>query len=170
MSSSTGCLEQKFKEIDAFIDSLPSLQGALVTVLHKAQEIYGYLPKELQLHISKRLDVPSAHVYGVVSFYSFFTMEPKGQCKISICMGTACFVCGAEAVLKQFEEELGIGPGETTADSAFSLDALRCLGACSLAPVVMINEKVYGKVSPSQVKSILAEYKHRTTEGGSHHD
>ena len=165
MSNVSSCQEVKFAEIDQYIDSLPDLRGALVTVLHEAQEIYGYLPTELQQHIAKRLKVPVAQVFGVVSFYSFFTMLPKGQCKISICMGTACFVCGADAILKEFERELKIGPGETSSDGMYSLDALRCVGACSLAPVVLVNEKVYGKVAQDQVKGIIEEYRN-SIEGG----
>ena len=169
MSNCTGC-QEKYAAIDKFIDALPSLQGALVTVLNEAQHIYGYLPRELQVHIAKRLGLPEAQVYGVVSFYSFFTMEPKGQCKISICMGTACFVLGASQVLQQFENELKISPGQTTEDLRFSLDALRCLGACSLAPVVMVNDKVYGKVTPQQVKSIIEEQMLLMAEGGDKRD
>jgi len=157
-------------EIDEYIDSLPTLQGSLIDVLSRAQSIYGYLPEELQLHIAKRIGVPASHVYGVVSFYSFFTMEPKGQCKISLCLGTACFVCGAEAILQEFIEDLKIGPGETTPDGVFSLDALRCVGACSLAPVVLVNDRVYGKVKPEQVKGIIEEHMQSMAKGGDDDD
>ena len=159
MSDCACCQENKFLAIDEYIDALADKKGALVTVLHEAQGIYGYLPADLQLNIARRLGVPAAQVYGVVSFYSFFTMEPKGKCTINICMGTACFVLGADAVLKEFEKELSIGPGETTSDGLFSLDALRCVGACSLAPVVQIGDKVYGKVAVDQVKGIIEEHK-----------
>ncbi|MCL2496993.1 MAG: NAD(P)H-dependent oxidoreductase subunit E [Symbiobacteriaceae bacterium] len=166
MSQSASCLTEKYGEIDKYIDNLPSLRGALVTVLHQAQTIYGYLPEELQLHIARRLNVPAAQVYGVVSFYSFFTMEPKGQCAISLCMGTACFVLGAGGVLQEFEKELGIKAGETTPDNLFSLDALRCVGACSLAPVVLVGDKVYGKATTSQVRGIIEEHMQRMAKGG----
>ncbi|MCL2549007.1 MAG: NAD(P)H-dependent oxidoreductase subunit E [Symbiobacteriaceae bacterium] len=170
MSNCVGCSERKFMEIDEYIDSLPTLQGSLIDVLSRAQSIYGYLPEELQLHIAKRIGVPASHVYGVVSFYSFFTMEPKGQCKISLCLGTACFVCGAEAILQEFIEDLKIGPGETTPDGVFSLDALRCVGACSLAPVVLVNDRVYGKVKPEQVKGIIEEHMQSMAKGGDDDD
>ncbi|NLL70736.1 MAG: NADH-quinone oxidoreductase subunit NuoE [Epulopiscium sp.] len=148
----------KCKQLDQFIDQLPSKKGELIAVLHKAQEIFGYLPKEVQQHIAKRLEVPVAKVYGVVSFYSFFSMEPKGEHPISICMGTACYVRGAEKVLNEFKKELNLEVGETTPDGKFSLLSLRCVGACGLAPVVMVGEKVYGRVTPEMVKDILKEY------------
>ena len=166
MSNCNRCSERKFAQIDQYIDALPTQKGALIDVLNRAQGIYGYLPSELQLHIAKRLGIPASHVYGVVSFYSFFTMVPKGQCKISLCLGTACFVCGAEAVMQEFMEDLKIGPGETTSDGIFSLDALRCVGACSLAPVVMVNDRVYGKVKPDQVKGIIEEHMQHMAIGG----
>ena len=126
--------------------------------MHHAQELYGYLPAELQLHIARKLGIPAAQVYGVVSFYSFFNMTPKGLHRISICMGTACFVRGSEAVLRAFENELGIKPGETTEDGLFSIDSLRCVGACGLAPVVMVDSKVYGRVTTTDVRGIIEEY------------
>ena len=126
--------------------------------MHHAQELYGYLPAELQLHIARKLSIPAAQVYGVVSFYSFFNMTPKGLHRISICMGTACFVRGSEAVLRAFENELGIKPGETTEDGLFSIDSLRCVGACGLAPVVMVDSKVYGRVTTTDVRGIIEEY------------
>lgn len=148
-----------FDELDNFIDALPTQQGALIQVLHHAQGIFGYLPKEVQLHIAKRLKVSPAKVYGVVSFYSYFTIEPKGEYKISVCLGTVCFVKGADKVLEEFEKQLGIKSGDTTDDFRFSLEGLRCVGACGLAPVVVVNSKVYGQVKPSQVSEILDHYK-----------
>lgn len=148
-----------FNELDIFIDTLPTKKGALIQVLHHAQGIFGYLPKEVQLYISKKLDVSPAKVYGVVSFYSYFTTEPKGEYKISVCLGTVCFVKGSDKVLKEFEKQLAIKSGETTSDHKFSLDGLRCVGACGLAPVVVVNGKVYGQVKPEQVSEILDHYK-----------
>lgn len=150
---------QKFTELDSFIDGLSDKdrEGCLIAVLHKAQELFGYLPKEVQLHVSRKLGLTAAKVNGVVSFYSFFTEEPKGKNVISVCMGTACFVRGGENILKEFESNLGIKAGQTTKDLEFSIDALRCVGACGLAPVVMVNGKVYGKVETSQVKEILKQ-------------
>ena len=131
----------------------------LINVLHSCQEHFGYLPAEIQEVVSEGLNVPVAKVYGVVTFYSFFTMIPKGKNPISICMGTACYVRGAEKVLDEFKKELGIQVGESTKDNKFSLSSLRCVGACGLAPVVMVGEKVYGRVSPDGVKDIIKEYK-----------
>ncbi|WP_170075026.1 NADH-quinone oxidoreductase subunit NuoE family protein [Paraclostridium dentum] len=153
------CNNDVFEELDEFIDSLPTKKGALIQVLHHAQGLFGYLPKEVQLHIAKKLDVSPAKVYGVVSFYSYFTTEQKGEYKISVCLGTVCFVKGADKILSEFEKQLGIKSGETTSDLMFSLEGLRCVGACGLAPVVVVNGKVYGQVKVGQVKDIIAEYK-----------
>lgn len=147
-----------FEELDKFIDALPTKSGALIQVLHHAQGLFGYLPKEVQLYISKKLDISPAKVYGVVSFYSFFTTEQKGKYKISVCLGTVCFVKGADKILAEFEKQLGIKSGETTSDLKFSLEGLRCVGACGLAPVVVVNGKVYGQVTVNQVKDIIDEY------------
>jgi len=130
----------------------------LINVLHKCQEHFGYLPAEVQEVISQELDVPVAKIYGIVTFYSFFTMSPRGQHPISICMGTACYVRGAEKVLDEFKKELKIEVGQTSSNGKFSLSSLRCVGACGLAPVVMVGEKTYGRVAPDDVKGILEEY------------
>lgn len=135
-------------------------QGSeLINVLHQVQGKLGYLPAEVQEVIAKELNVSVAKVYGVVTFYSFFTMIPMGEHPISICMGTACYVRGAEQVLAEFKRQLSIEVGQSTADGKFSLNCLRCVGACGLAPVVMVGEKVYGRVSPQMVKQIISEYK-----------
>ncbi|HBA05247.1 MAG TPA: NAD(P)H-dependent oxidoreductase subunit E [Clostridium sp.] len=147
-----------FKELEDFINSLPVKDGALIEVLHKAQHIFGYLPKEVQTFVADKLNLPISKVYGVVTFYSFFTTEPRGKNVINVCMGTACFVRGAGDVLKEFEKELDIKSGQTTEDMKFTLGSLRCVGACGLAPVLTVNDKVYGHCTPDQVKSILAEY------------
>lgn len=152
-----------FDKLDSFINSLPTKDGSLIQVLHHAQEIFGFLPKEVQLYIAQSLNIPPSKVYGVVSFYSYFTTEPKGKYKISVCLGTVCFVKGSDKILEQFEKELGIKVGETTDDLLFSLEGLRCVGACGLAPVVVINGKVYGQVKPSDVSNILDSY--RNLEG-----
>ncbi|MDF2612631.1 MAG: hypothetical protein K0S71_417 [Clostridia bacterium] len=148
-----------YAQLAKFIDELPEKRGALISVLHKAQSIFGYLPREVQIFVGKKLGVPVSQVYGVVSFYSFFTMIPKGKYPISVCLGTACYVRGADKVLDVFKRELGIEVGQTTADGKFSLDALRCVGACGLAPVVLVGEKVYGRIGTAEeVKKIIAEY------------
>lgn len=149
---------QMFMELEAFINELPSKEGALIEVLHKAQHIFGYLPSEVQAFVAEKLEIPVSKVYGVVTFYSFFTTEPRGKNVINVCMGTACFVRGAGDVLKEFEKQLNIKSGETTADMHFTVGSLRCVGACGLAPVVTVNDKVYGHVTKDQVQKIIAEY------------
>lgn len=135
--------------------------GELINVLHETQDQFGYLPAEVQEFVAHNLGVSAAHVYGVVTFYSYFTMIPKGDFPISICMGTACYVRGAEKILDEFKKELNIKVGETTEDGRFSINCLRCVGACGLAPVVMVGEKVFGRVSPDGVKAIIDEYKEK---------
>lgn len=133
--------------------------GELINVLHQTQSYIGYLPAEAQELIAKELHISVAQVYGVVSFYSFFTMTPKGENPISVCMGTACYVRGAEKVLDEFKRLLNLNVGETTPDGKFSLTALRCIGACGLAPVITIGDQVYGRLAPDDVKTILEQYK-----------
>lgn len=152
--------QDKLQELDAYIDSLDDKKGSLIHVLHRAQNLFGYLPMEVQLYIARKLDVPGAKVFGVVSFYSYFTTEPRGKHTISVCMGTACFVKGSEAVLKKFMSDLGIEKnGGMSADKMFTVRDVRCIGACGLAPVVMVGEKVYGHVSADDVKGIIDEYR-----------
>lgn len=131
--------------------------GELINVLHQTQDYLGYLPAEAQELIAECLHIPTAKVYGVVSFYSFFTMTPKGKHPVSVCMGTACYVRGAEKILDEFARLLKINVGETTADGEFSLASLRCVGACGLAPVALVGDNVYGRLTQAQVKDIIAE-------------
>jgi len=145
----------KIKEICSSFNNDPQ---ELINVLHKCQEHFGYLPAEVQEVVSQELVVPVAKIYGVITFYSFFTMTPKGKHPVSICMGTACYVRGAEKVLDEFKKELGLQVGQTTPDGKFSLSSLRCVGACGLAPVVMVGDKTYGRVAPDDVRNILKEY------------
>lgn len=148
-----------FQELEQYINEIPDKKGMLIAVLHKAQGIFGYLPREVQVFVGKQLNIPISQVYGVVSFYSFFTMKPKGKHPVAICLGTACYVRGAGKIVDYFKKELEIEVGETTPDGKFSLDALRCVGACGLAPVVLVGEKVYGRITTAeQVRDILAEY------------
>jgi NADP-reducing hydrogenase subunit HndA len=143
-------------------------QGSeLINVLHQVQGKLGYLPAEVQEVIAKELNISVAKVYGVVTFYSFFTMIPLGEFPISICMGTACYVRGSEQVLGEFKRQLKVEVGQSTPDGKFSLNCLRCVGACGLAPVVMVGEKVFGRVSPQQVKNIIATYKEVSSEAKS---
>ncbi len=154
---------EKRAELEAYLRTLPvgedreRNRGFLIQSLHKAQEVFGYLPEEVQLLVAQHLKLHLAEVYGVVSFYSFFTDKPVGRYRISVCMGTACFVRGASKVLDEFRRYLTIGEGETTADGKFTLGALRCVGACSLAPVVTVNGRVYGNVTPKKVADILED-------------
>lgn len=151
--------QDKLDKIVEICDLFNNDKGELINVLHQTQHAFGYLPAEVQEVIANRLNVSTAHVYGVVTFYSYFTMIPKGRFPISICTGTACYVRGAEKVLDEFKKQLKITVGETTKDGKFSLSCLRCVGACGLAPVVLVGEKVFGRVSPESVKSILETYK-----------
>lgn len=149
-----------FDELDSLIDNLPETdESALIYVLKEAQGIFGYLPKEVQLHIAGKLGVSPAKVYGVVSFYSYFSTNPVGEHKISVCLGTACFVKGSKDVLAELEKQLEIKAGETTKDLKFTIECLRCVGACGLAPVVVIDGKVYSRVTPEDVTSIINEYR-----------
>ena len=132
--------------------------GALMPVLQQAQEIYGYLPLEVQEMISLGLDIPLEEVYGVVTFYSQFSLYPKGQYKISVCLGTACYVKGSGDIYDKLSRSLGIKGGECTPDGKFSLEACRCIGACGLAPVMTINDDVYGRLSVDEIEGILAKY------------
>lgn len=148
--------EEKLRQVIARHKGEP---GATMPVLQAAQEIFGYLPEEVQIIIAEGLDIPLSEVYGVASFYAQFSLNPKGTYQISICLGTACYVKGAGDILAAVEKKLGIKAGGITPDGKFSLDACRCIGACGLAPVMMINEDVYGRLTPGQVAGILDSYK-----------
>jgi NADH-quinone oxidoreductase subunit E len=153
-----------YQTLDAYIDTLnlqehePRRKEFLIGALHKAQDIAGYLPEELQLHIANRFFIHHADVSGVISFYNYFSTTPKGRYQINLCLGTACYVKGADRILQEFERILGIQAGQVTEDRNFSIEVLRCVGACGLAPVVMINQRVYGKMTPQKVKDILESY------------
>ena len=147
------------KELKETIARLKGQQGALMPILQEAQGIYGYLPIEVLEMISREMDIPLEEIYGVATFYSQFSLNPKGQYKISVCLGTACYVKGAGAVFERLSEKLGIQSGECTADGKFSLEACRCIGACGLAPVMTINDEVYGRLVADDVDTILAKYR-----------
>ena len=146
------------EQVKTICDKHGNNTGELINILHEAQHLHGYLPEEMQRIIASKLRIPVSKVYGVVTFYTFFTMTPKGKHPISVCMGTACYVRGSEKLLEEFKRVLGIEVGETTPDGKFSLDCLRCVGACGLAPVVMIGEKVYGRLQPVDVKKIIEDH------------
>ncbi len=142
-------------QLDAIIEENTSREGALIPVLQSAQNLLGYLPREVLVHISEKLKIPLSEVTGVVSFYSLFSMTPRGDHTIRVCLGTACYVRGGKEVLAGLEKHLGIKVGGTTPDRLFSLEIGRCFGACGLAPVVMIDDKVYQRVKPSRIREIL---------------
>ena len=150
--------KEKMEKLEEIINEHKTQDGALIPVLHEAQELFGYLPEEVQQKIADGLGVSLAEVYGVATFYSRFTLTPKGKYNIQLCLGTACYVKGADKILLKLEELLGIKVGETTPDGKFSIEGARCVGACGLAPVMVINEEVYGKVTPEMVKGILDKY------------
>lgn len=152
-----GTAEQE-EQLMSVIAEHKGQDGALIPVLHKAQEIYGYLPIEVQTMIADGLSVPLAEVYGVVTFYTQFSLNPKGEYKVAVCLGTACYVKGSGDILEKFKELLGIDVDGCTPDGKFSLEATRCIGACGLAPVFTINEDVYGRITADDVPGILAKY------------
>ena len=152
-----GTAEQE-QALDLVIEKYKDTNGALIPVLHEAQEIYGYLPIEVQKMISEKLSVPLAEIYGVVTFYAQFSLNPKGEYKIGVCLGTACYVKGSGDILNKIKEKLHIEVGECSPDGKFSLDATRCIGACGLATVMTINDDVYGRLSVDDVEGILEKY------------
>ena len=152
-----GTPEQEAK-LKAVIDECKGDKSLLMHVMQQAQEIYGYLPIEVQTMIAEGMNVPLQKVYGVSSFYAQFSLSPKGKNNVSVCLGTACYVKGSQALLDKICEVLGAEPGECTADLKFSIEACRCIGACGLAPVFTINDDVYGRVTPDEIPAILAKY------------
>lgn len=150
--------DQVIPILDRIIDDWSGKDGALIPVLQSAQNLLGYLPKEVLAHVSERLDIPYSEVTGVVSFYSWFSTVPRGRNVVRVCLGTACYVRGGQEVLKSLKNALGIDVGETTEDRTFSLEVGRCFGACGLAPVVMVNDDVHQRVKPARIKEILTPY------------
>lgn len=147
------------KDVQAICRSMKDEPSPLMMILSTVQKKYGYIPLEVQEIISEEMDIPVAEIYGVVTFYSFFSLAPKGKYVIGVCLGTACYVKAAQDVFDEFAKDLGIGPGETTKDGLFTLEAVRCMGACALAPALSVNGKVYPKVTREQVQGILQEYR-----------
>ncbi|QUH24645.1 complex I 24 kDa subunit family protein [Serpentinicella alkaliphila] len=150
--------KEKYDELADYIRSLDSLEGKLIQVLYEAQRIFGYLPRDVQLFVARRLGLSGAEVNGVVTFYSYFVETPKGEHSINVCTGTACFVKGANKIVDRIERKLNVKLGETSKDGKFTLNGLRCVGACGLAPVVIVDEKVYGRVKLDEVDEILSKY------------
>lgn len=155
----TNCMEQKTKEeVEELLTKYEKHKDNLIQILNEVQEKYGYIPPVAQLAISEYLSIPMAEIYGVITFYSRFTLKPKGKYNISVCLGTACFVKGSQAILDRVKSTLHIEEGETTKDGKFSLDATRCVGACGLAPVFTVNDEVYGKATVKKLDEVLEEY------------
>ena len=159
-------LDSKLTKISEFLDSLDLSESSqqkrrsyLIEVLHKVQETLGYIPLEVQKMVAAKLRLPASEVYGVVTFYNFFSTKPKGKYPISICLGTACYVGGANQILDEFKKILNIEEEEVTEDGLFSIHPVRCLGACGLAPVVKVGEKVYGRLKTTDVLKIIREYR-----------
>lgn len=155
----TGEEAHLYEELVAYLQTKERKESSLIDVMHKTQNLFGYIPRTAQLLIGEMLDIHTTKVYGVLTFYSFFTEKPKGKYAISICLGTACYVKGAQKVLEAFEKELGIKGNDTTDDRLFSIVPTRCLGDCSNAPIVMVNEDVWTRVEPAKAKEIVAHYR-----------
>lgn len=148
----------RFAELDAVLEKYRDVRGALIPVLQETQQVYGYLSKEVLEHLALKMDIPISHIYGVVTFYSQFHLNPRGKNIIRVCQGTACHVRGAKAILKTLEDELNISAGGTTEDLRFTLETVACIGACGLAPVLMINDDTHGRLTPDGIPGILARY------------
>lgn len=151
--------EEELSKLDPVIAKYAGRHGYLIPALKEAQEIFGYLPQEVQTRLAQGLNISPSYIYGVVSFYAFFTMIPRGRHTIRLCLGTACYVKGAPEILAKIEQELCIGVGDTTPDKRFTLVEVRCLGACGLAPVMMVGEDTHGNLEPGTVMDILDQYK-----------
>lgn len=156
---------EQFAELDKWIARYKGKTGSVIRALNKAQEIFGYLPREVQDRVAKGIGRPLSEVYGIVTFYSFFNLVPKGKHSVCACMGTACYVRGGQQVLDDLKKELGIEIGGTTADREFSLGSIRCMGACALAPVVRVDEDVHRQVKPKKVKELLGKYSNKFAGG-----
>ncbi len=150
--------EEISQEINALVKEWKDKPGNLIMILHELQNHYGYVPRPASLELSKILGVPLARIYEVITFYNFFKLEPPGKHRIAVCMGTACYLKGAPIILNEIKNMLNVAEGQTTKDGLFQLDVVRCLGCCGLAPVIMIDQKVYGKVKKNEVMDILSQY------------
>lgn len=150
--------KEKYERIGEIIEEYKGREGSLIQILHLAQGIYGYLPVELQQFIAQKLDMPLSEVSGVTTFYSFFSTHPRGENTIRVCMGTACYVRGGKKILDRLRELLGVEAGGTTVDGKFTLEVMRCIGACGLAPAITINDEVYKQVNPDKLHAIIGKY------------
>ena len=150
---------QMTPELKAFIEEWKDKPGNLIMVLHKVQQTYGYIPRDIAIETSKLLEVPLAKIYGVVTFYNFFKLQKAGKYLVQVCLGTACYLRGGDDLIKEFEKQLGVGVNATTDDGMFSVEAVRCLGCCGLAPVAVVNGEVHGKLETKDVAGIIEKYR-----------
>ncbi|MCC6444885.1 MAG: NADH-quinone oxidoreductase subunit NuoE [Armatimonadetes bacterium] len=160
-------IRSRWEELDSFIEETRDHehpQGSLIGVLHKTQELFGYLPQPALNHIAQSLKIPTAEIYGVATFYSYFSLVPKGKYCISVCLGTACYVRGSATILQTLQEELGISAKQTTEDGLFTLQEARCVGACGLAPVMIVNNDVYAQMNPNRVSEVIHKYRAQEVE------
>jgi len=158
----TEATQDKLDQLSAFMDEVSQKEYAesyLIAVLHKAQALYGYLPQDVMDQVADKMQIPTAHIWGVATFYHYFNLKPVGKNIVSVCMGTACYVKGADKVLEALIRELGIQVGETTEDKLFTLQEARCLGACGIAPVIMINDKIYGELDAKKTVDLINQYR-----------
>jgi NADH-quinone oxidoreductase subunit E/NADP-reducing hydrogenase subunit HndA len=158
----TQIAQDKLNEVIAFISEASKKEHAdshLIAVLHKVQELYGYLPKDVMDVVAEKMQIPTAHIWGVATFYHYFNLSPIGKHTISICMGTACYVKGADKILETLKKELKVAVGQTTEDGLFTLQEARCLGACGIAPVIMVGEKIYGELDAKKTVDIINQYR-----------
>ena len=157
--------QEKFDQLQAVIDEQKGKKGNVMSVMQKAQEIFGYLPKDVQVFIAEGLNVPLTEIYGVATFYTQFALEAKGKYQIGVCMGTACYVRGSQKVLDALVKELDVEIGRTTRDGLFTLEATRCLGCCGLAPVMMIGDEVFGRLTEDKIPGIIQEFREKEAQG-----
>ncbi len=150
--------DPRYVELKQAIAEYRDMEGSLIMVLHRAQEIFGYLPEDVQRFVARELNLPVSEVYGVTTFYSYFSLKPRGKYRIAVCLGTACYVRGSAEIVSAIEKELGIKVNDTTADGRFTLEVSRCIGACGLAPVMTINDHVYGRLTADKIPEILAKH------------
>ena len=158
------CCDKRYDEIKAYIESLKDqahFESYLIAVLHKAQELFGHLSKDTMNFISQEMNIPTAHIWGVATFYHLFNLTEQGKHSVSVCMGTACYVKGAAKILDVLKKELGVEVGETTEDKLFTLQEARCVGACGLAPVIMIDDEIYGDLTPEKVVEVINTYREK---------
>ncbi|MHC4986924.1 MAG: NADH-quinone oxidoreductase subunit NuoE [Planctomycetota bacterium] len=158
----TKAIKDKADRLSACIDEVIQkeyTESYLIAVLHKAQELYGYLPEDVMDQIAEKMQIPTAHIWGVATFYHYFNLKPVGKHTVSVCMGTACYVKGADKVLETLKKELGVQVGQTTEDKLFTLQAARCLGACGIAPVIMIDDKIYGELDSKKTVDLINQYR-----------